>query len=224
MNQLEKNQKIKKGDFVEIKFTGFVDGKIFDSNIEEDLKQINNQATPSKTILIIGQRMVVKGLDDYLEGKELNKDYEIKIDPKDAFGSRKTELVRIIPLKVFHSQKINPQPGTSFVFDNQLAKVITVSGARVITDFNNPLAGKEIVYKFNVKRLVEDIKEKTETICKLLFRYIPQVSIDGENVKIKGPKILESFIVQSQAQFKEFLGREVLFEETEISPQESKQE
>lgn len=209
---MENSHIVKKGDFVELKFTGLVDGKVFDSNTE-DLKQVSDKATPEKTLVIVGERMVVKGFDNFLEGKELNKQYEVTLSPKDAFGSRRTELVRIIPLKVFHQQRLNPAPGMSFVFDNQLAKVITISGARVITDFNNPLSGKDITYKFNISRLVTDTKEKAETVCKLLFRFVPEISVQGENVTIKGPKILENFIKQSQDKFKEFLGKEVLFEE-----------
>ncbi|MEK6894147.1 MAG: FKBP-type peptidyl-prolyl cis-trans isomerase [Nanoarchaeota archaeon] len=212
---MENSHAIKKGDFVELKFTGLVDGKVFDSNIPDDLKQINEKAEPEKTIVIVGQKMVVKGFDDFLEGKELNKHYEVTISPKDAFGSRRTDLVRIIPLKVFHEQKLNPRPGMTFVFDNQLAKVITISGARVITDFNNPLSGKDVTYKFNVSRVVKDLKERAETVCKLVFRYVPEISVANENVTIKGPKILESFIKQAQSQFNEFLGKEVLFEEVE---------
>lgn len=220
---MENSASIKKGDFVELKFTGFVDGKVFDSNISEDLKQVHDKAAPEKTIVIVGQKMVVKGFDHFLEGKELNKDYEVTLPPKDAFGSRKTELVRIIPLKVFHQQRLNPRPGMSFVFDNQLAKVITISGARVITDFNNPLSGKDITYKFKISRKVEDLKEKAETVCKLVFRYVPEISVENDQVTINGPKILENFIKQTQDKFKEFLGKEVAFKEVETKKEEPAQ-
>ncbi len=215
-------QNVKKGDFVELKFTGLVDGKVFDSNTE-DVKEVHKDAKPEKTIVIIGERMVVKGFDNFLEGKEINKQYEVNLSPKDAFGSRRTELVRIIPLKVFHAQRLNPSPGMSFVFDNQLAKVITISGARVITDFNNPLSGKDITYKFNISRIVTDLKEKAETVCKLLFRFVPEISVSNDQVTIKGPKILESFIKQSQDKFKELLGKEVLFEEVKQEKIEQEQ-
>ncbi len=205
---------LSKGDFVEIKYTGTVEGRIFDSNILEDAKKINEKANPEKTIVIIGQNMLVKGLDKELEGKELNKSYEITLEPKDAFGFRRTDLVRIIPLKVFHEQRLIPRQGASFVFDNQLAKVIAVSGARVITDFNNPLAGKEVTYKFSVSRIVNDLKEKAETVCKLLFGYTPKIDVENESIIINGPKILENFLTQLQPKFKEFLGKEVSFKET----------
>ncbi|MBS3083915.1 FKBP-type peptidyl-prolyl cis-trans isomerase [Candidatus Pacearchaeota archaeon] len=212
---MQANNLTKKGDFVEIKFTGLVDGKVFDSNIPEDLKQLNDKAVPEKTIVIIGQKMVVKGLDEHLEGEELNKNYSISIKPKDAFGSRKIELVRTMPLRVFNEQKIQPVPGASFIFDNKLAKVIAVSGARVTTDFNNPLAGKEVTYKFTISQIVSDLKEKAETVCKLIFRHIPEIEIVNNEITIKGPKILGNMINQNQSKFKEFLGKEVSFKESE---------
>ena len=65
----------KKKDFIEIKFTGCANSQIFDSNIEEDLKKINPDAKPEKTIIVIGEGMVVPGLDKALEDKELNKKF-----------------------------------------------------------------------------------------------------------------------------------------------------
>ena len=206
---------VKKGDFAEIKFTGLVEGKVFDSNIAEDLKQIDDNAVPQKTIVIVGQGMVVKGFDNFLVGKELNKQCEISLTPSEAYGQRNRELIRTIPLRVFHEQKIEPRPGATFVFDNQLAKVIAVSGARVTTDFNNPLAGKNVTYKFTISRLVDDLKEKAETVCKLLFRFVPGIEIQNNAPLIKGPAILENFVKQSQPKFKEFLGMEVSFKAEE---------
>ncbi|MEK6809629.1 MAG: FKBP-type peptidyl-prolyl cis-trans isomerase [Nanoarchaeota archaeon] len=206
---------VSKGDFIEIKFTGYVDGKPFDSNISEDLKNVHEKAAPEKTIIIVGQQMVVSGMDKALLEKEFNKEYHIKLSPKEAFGSRRTDLVRTIPLKVFVQQNVQPHPGTTFVLDNQLAKVIAVSGARVITDFNNPLAGKEIEYKFIIERIVTDIKEKVEAVCNLLFKFIPEIELENNIITLKGPKILEHFINHNQLKFKEFLGTEVAFKEVE---------
>lgn len=207
---------VKAGDCIEISFTGFVDGKPFDSNIAEDLKKINGRATPERTILFVGRRMVVPGLDDSFVGKKLNTKYAIKVPYSQGFGQRKTSLVKTIPLKVFAGQKVYPTPGAAFVFDNQLARVIAVSGARVITDFNNPLAGKDLEYHYTISNLVTDLKERTETVCKLLFRFVPEIAVSGKEVTIKGPAILKKIIEQSQKSFKELVGTEVLFQEVEL--------
>jgi FKBP-type peptidyl-prolyl cis-trans isomerase 2 len=139
---------ITKNDFVEIKYTGYSNGNIFDSNVEENIKKINPKESAKETIVIVGQGMLVPGLDNALEGKEIGKDYEVEVKSKDGFGDRKANLLKTIPLKVFLEKKMMPQPGMVFAMDDKLAKIVTVSGARVITDFNNPLAGKDLKYEF----------------------------------------------------------------------------
>ncbi|MEK6846699.1 MAG: FKBP-type peptidyl-prolyl cis-trans isomerase [Nanoarchaeota archaeon] len=205
---------IKQGDFVEIKFTGFVDGKPFDSNIDEDLKKINSKAKSEKTTIIVGKEMVVKGLDKEFAGKEFNKEYRVAVSCKEGFGPRYKELIRTIPLNIFTQQKITPKLGASFVLDNQLAKVIAVSGARVITDFNNPLAGKDLEYKFIAVRTVTDLKEKAEAVCKLIIHFVPKIEIENNNIIIRGPKILENIIKHSEPDFKNLLNSEIHFKES----------
>ena len=89
----------KKNDFVELLYTGYSQGNVFDSNIEEDLKKIDPKGKVKKTIVVIGQGMVVPGLDKALEGKEIGKEYEIKLSAKEGFGERDRNLLKTIPLK-----------------------------------------------------------------------------------------------------------------------------
>ncbi len=202
----------KKKDFVEIRFTGYSNGNIFDSNIEEDLKKIDPKAKPKKTIVIIGEGMIVPGFDNALEGKEIGKDYEIKVPAREGFGERRKELVKTIPLKVFSEKNINPAPGMVLAIDNNLARIITVSGARVMTDFNNPLAGKDLVYKYKIERIVKDDKEKAGTLFELVLKFVPDFEIRGNDVVVKGPKVLEKFVDAFKEKFKEFIGKELKFE------------
>lgn len=202
---------IKKKDFVEIKFTGYSNGNIFDSNIEEDLKKLDPKGKAKQTIVIAGEGMIVKGFDDALEGKEIGKEYEIKIPAKEGFGERRRELIKTIPLKIFTEKQINPYPGMVLAMDDNLARVITISGARVMTDFNNPLAGKDLVYKFIITRKLDDEKEKVKVVLEFMFKFSPEHEI-GESVVIKGPKFMEKFIEMSNKRFKELIGKELKFE------------
>jgi len=204
--------KTKKIDFIEIEFTGYANGQVFDSNIEEDIKALDSKQKPKKTIVAIGEAMVVKGLDKALEDKELEKEYEINLKSNEAFGERKRELIRTLPLKSFTDQKVNPQAGMMLTLDNSLVKILTVSGARVITDFNNPLSGKEIKYKFKITRLVTDEKEKAEALFDFFLHFTPESEIKDNKIIIKGPKPLEGIIPMFNEKFKEILGKELAFE------------
>lgn len=215
--------KVQRNDFVDIKFTGYSNENIFDSNIEEDLKKIDPEAKPKKTIVIVGENMLVPGFDRELEGKEIGKDYEIKVSAAEGFGERRRELVKTIPLKVFTEKKINPYPGMVLAMDENLARVITISGARVMTDFNNPLAGKDLTYKFKIVRIVKDDNEKAKTLLGFLFRFVPDFEIKGNNVVVKGPEVFEKFISAFKDKFKELSGKELKFELVE-QKEESKKE
>lgn len=205
----------KKGDFVEIKFTGKSNGVIFDSNIEEDLKKIDPKGKVRKVITIIGEKMIVPGLDDALEGKEIGKQYSIHLGYKDGFGERKRDLVKTIPLSVFTSQKIMPEPGRTLLMDNTPAKIITISGARVITDFNNPLAGKDLDYDFTITRVVSDLKEKAEAFFEFNLRFTPEMEVNENKVIVKGPEFMKSFIDSIGSKFKEIIQAEVEFVKTQ---------
>src|SRR3989344_5253726 len=151
---------LQKKDFIEIKFTGKTkDGEIFDSNIEGDLKKSNLSIKPEPIVFCIGEGMFLEGIDKFLEGKEIGN-YKIELPPEEAFGRRDQRLIQMIPIKVFFDHKSNPMPGAIFQFDGKIGKVLTVSGGRVIVDFNNPLAGKQVRYNVDVLRKVDSLDEK----------------------------------------------------------------
>ncbi len=146
----------KKSDFIEIEFTGRVkNGEIFDSNIKEDLEKLHSghsHALETKPfVLCLGEQMFLKSIEDFLIGKDIGK-YEIELSPEKAFGRREPKLIMRIPMKIFREQKINPVQGEVFNFDGKPAKILAVSGGRVMADFNSPLAGKEVIYQLRVNR------------------------------------------------------------------------
>ena len=212
---------VKKNDFIEIKYTGYANGEIFDSNIEEDIKKLNKEAGPYKTIIAVGNEMLIKGFDRELEGKEIGKTYEITLSPKESFGERKRELVKIIPLNLFTEKDVSPKPGMVLTLDNHLVRIITISGARVITDFNNPLAGKEIMYKYTIIRKVNDEKEKIESLFAYFLGFVPEFELK-EKIIVKGQKQMETFIKELNPKFKKILGKELSFEEIKKDNLENK--
>ncbi len=209
-----------KNEFVELEYTGYANEEMFDSNTEGDLKKLSPNAKKREVIIIIGQGMVVPGLDSALEGKEIGKEYEITLSAKEGFGERHRELVKTIPLKIFREKNITPYPGMALNMDNMLARIITISGGRVITDFNNPLSGKVLRYKFRIVRKVSDEKIKVEVVLGLLFKFVPDFEI-GEKVIVKGPKILGQYIDLAKNKFRELIKMELVFEEKEIKSEES---
>ena len=206
---------LKKKDFIEIEFTGKTnEGEIFDSNIKEDIEAAKLNIEPKPFVFCLGEAMFVKGVDDFLIGKELGK-YTIELSPEKAFGNRESKLVQMIPMKIFHQHKINPVPGTSLNFDNRIAKILTVSGGRVMVDFNNPLAGKDIVYDIKVLRKVEDTNEKIKAFNEFLFRKDLKFKIEDKKLIIEVEKTMVKFVEMFKDKFKEIFALELEIKEVE---------
>lgn len=213
--------KVSKGEFAEIIFTGKANGEVFDSNIEEDLKQMAPQAKPEKTIIAVGEGMLVPGLDKAIVDCEIGEEKSIKVSPSEGFGARRKELVKTVPASAFGERAREIRAGMALSVDGNLVRIISVSGARVMVDFNNPLAGKDLEYKFKVVRKVEDVKEKAEALFKHLFRFVPEFSV-GDKIVVKGPKQMEIIAKAGNGVFKKMLGKELDFEEVKLEKKEEK--
>jgi len=196
---------LQKKDFVEIEFTAKVkDGNVFDSNIKEDLKNAKLNLEPKPVIFSIGGGMFLKGVEDFLEGKEIGK-YNIELSPEKAFGHRDSRLIQIMPMRVFREQRLNPVPGIMFNFDGRIAKILSVSGGRIIADFNNPVAGKTVVYDLNVIRKVDDINEKAKAFIEFLFRRKFDFEIQDKKIILKAEKNFVQFLELFKDKFREIL-------------------
>ncbi len=204
---------MEKGDFIEIEFTGRVKGgEVFDSNIIEDIKKAELNIKPEPFILCLGQGMFLKAIEDFLIGKKEGS-YELSLKPEQAFGKREAKLIYKIPSEVFRKQKLNPVPGAIFNFDGRVARVLAVSGGRVMVDFNNPLAGKEVVYNLKIIRKVEDLNEQIKSFIKFLFKKDLEFEIKEKSLVIRADSTIKSFIELFKEKFKEIFGLNLVIEE-----------
>ena len=188
---------IKKSDFIEIEYLGTVKelNRVFDLTSEADAKKHNLFDPKQKyapVIICVGQGDVVKGLDDFLEGKEL-KSYTVEIKPDDAFGRENPKLMKIIPASAFNSQQIKPMPGLHVNFGGISGVIKTVSSGRCIIDFNHPLSGYHLIYNIKILRKVEKTEEKISSIFRLLFN-------DDKNYELKEGKLTVKIELPEQMQ------------------------
>ncbi len=151
-------------DFVEVNYTGkLVDGAVFDTTIAEVAKN-NNIFNPklnyAPVIICLGERQILPGLDEHLIGRELGKVFSIQLEPQDAFGKRDVKKVKIVPLNTFKDHKVQPYPGLQIDVDGEMGTITSISGGRVIVNFNHPLAGKQVEYEVKPIRKLTTIEEK----------------------------------------------------------------
>jgi len=166
-------------DIVRVSFTGRVKdtGKVFDTTYAEVAKKagiFNEHLTYGPTPMILGENRLIPGLEQALSKMKSGEEKTVVVHPKDAFGEREPELVKLVPLKVFKANGINPAPGLVVVLENNLpGRVQTVSGGRVRVDFNHELAGKTLEYELKIDRKLTDEEKKIRALFELVFPRIP---------------------------------------------------
>jgi FKBP-type peptidyl-prolyl cis-trans isomerase 2 len=171
---------IKKGDFVELDYTAKLKDEqlVFDTTSEVVAKAVGSYNSKFKygpVIICVGERQLIAGLDDALIGKPLSK-FSVYISAENGFGKKNAKLLKLIPLKLFQKDKVQPHAGLEVNIDGQVGMVKNVSGGRVIVDFNHPLSGRDLVYDVELKRMVTDPLEKVRAVLHLI--HLPHTSID----------------------------------------------
>jgi len=184
---------MKVGDVVYIDFVGRIKdtNEIFDLTNEEVAKKegIYNPNYSYKPIpVVVGFGMVVKGLDEALLGMNVGEEKVIEIPPEKAFGYRNENLVKTFNLSDFKKQDVEVKPGEYININGILGKVISVSGGRVMVDFNHPLAGKTLVYNVKIVKKVEDEVEKVKAVLELYFK-------DTSKFEVKEDKESDAIII-----------------------------
>jgi FKBP-type peptidyl-prolyl cis-trans isomerase 2 len=163
---------VKQGDFVELDYTGVLKelGAVFDTTSEATAKKEgihDPKMTYGPVSICIGEGQILQGLDASLEGLEIGTEKEITLPPDQAFGKKDGKLMKLVPTGAFKKQGVNPVPGLQVNIDGAIGTIRTVTGGRTVVDFNHPFAGKEVIYKVNIKRIITDQKEKVMALVEL---------------------------------------------------------
>ncbi len=175
---------------LKVTFNGkeLLEGRIFDTTSAEIAKQ-NNMFDEKRKYgalsIITGEHELLPLVEKELLTMKVGEARKVKMTPKEAFGERNNDLVRITPIKIFHDQKINPIPGLVISVGNAYGRVQSVSGGRVRVDFNHALAGREIEYEVKIESEITDKKEIAETIFEKYYAFVP-----GSKKEIKENKLI----------------------------------
>jgi FKBP-type peptidyl-prolyl cis-trans isomerase 2 len=177
---------IGENDFVLINFVGRVksSGKIFDLTKKEvaDSEGIKSENFKFNPVLVIpSSNYVLKAVAKSLLNKSVGDKYVLEVKAEDAFGKFDPKLVKTFGIGSFRENGVNPAVGDVLMLDNALATVLSVSGGRVLVSFNNPLAGKDLIYEIEIVRTIEDQNEKCAAVFEHYAGKAPQKTEINEN-------------------------------------------
>jgi FKBP-type peptidyl-prolyl cis-trans isomerase 2 len=177
----------KDGDFVEIEYTArdAADDSILATTSEKTAKDANIYSKDSHygpVLVVLGANAVVKGLEREIRDMGVGQEKRFTLKPEEAFGTRNEDLVRVMPLSEFRSQRIDPYPGMRINLDNVTATVKSVGSGRVVVDANHPDAGKEIKYEVKVVKQLSSESERVGALCRTYD--VEPTSIDLKDKKL----------------------------------------
>jgi peptidylprolyl isomerase len=137
------------GDLVSVHYTGKLkNGEVFDSSKERDPLEFT-----------LGSKELLAGFEDGVVGMKPGETKSVMLEPENAFGDRREDLLLKLPKKEF-PQNITPSVGLQLTLSNasgnQMTVVITEVGEDSVTlDGNHPLSGQTVVFDIELVEIKE---------------------------------------------------------------------
>jgi len=181
---------LKKDDFLLVNYEIRLKdtNELLDTNIEEVAKKekfAKEDMIYENALIILGRGRFHKGLEEELlkigNIEQDKKELTIELSPDKAFGNKDPSKIRVINTKELAKEGIIPRVGQRVKVRDSEGTVISVSGGRAIIDFNHPLAGKALIFKLQIVKKIEDIKEK---IVELIYQRLRPFNRSEINVNI----------------------------------------
>ena len=164
----------KKNDFVTLHYTGKITdtGQIFDTTSKETAEKegiYNSKMSYNAVTICVGQNQILPGIDESIISKNEGDQFNVNVESDKAFGKKSSKLIKLIPSNIFKKQNIRPFVGLEVQIDNTPGIVRTLSGGRIMVDFNHPLAGKDLEYEIKLEKEVTDPETKLVSYLMLTF-------------------------------------------------------
>lgn len=133
-------QKAEQGDTVEVHYTGTLDsGDTFDSSRGREPLEFT-----------VGDGQVIPGFDRAVEGLAVGETREVRLDPEEAYGAPREDLVVGVPRTQFPPEG-EPEVGMQVQVQvapgqNRVARITDVADEEITLDLNHPLAGQALTF------------------------------------------------------------------------------
>ncbi len=160
---------LEKGTLIFANYTARVKdtGEGIESTIEDEAKKLKIYEDSRKyepRLVAVGEGWLISGLDAEVAKLSVGDKKEIELAPDKAFGNRDPTQLRMIPLRKFGEREHELTVGDSVEIDNRVGIVRFIGSGRAQVDFNHRLAGKSIIYDFEVLRKVETDEDKIRSL------------------------------------------------------------
>jgi len=160
---------LEKGTLIFANYTSRVKdtGEGIESTVESEAKRLKifeESRRYEPRLVAVGEGWLISGLDAEVAKLSVGDKKEIELPPEKAFGNRDPTQLRMIPLRKFGDREHELAVGDSVDIDNRVGTVRFIGSGRAQVDFNHRLAGKSIIYDFEVISKVESDQDKVRAL------------------------------------------------------------
>ncbi len=165
---------LEKGTLIFANYTAKVKdtGEAVETTLEGEAKKLKIYDATRKyepRLVAVGEGWLISGLDEQVAKMDAGQRKEVELTPDKAYGVRDPTQTRMIPLRKFGEKEHEMQIGDSVEVDNRVGIVRFIGSGRAQVDFNHRLAGKSIVYDFEVLKKVETDQDKVRALIDRRF-------------------------------------------------------
>jgi peptidylprolyl isomerase len=183
---------LSKGDYILLEYTVVLkdENKVVESTSESVAKEAGiykPEEVYGPRLVILGETPLWEPVENTLLNIDEGQDFEIEVPPEKAYGVRDPAKVKVVSIREFHRHGVVPSVGDVVDYEGQRARVVSISGGRVVLDFNHPLAGKAFVVRGKVVKKLNTLEEKAAALLRL---YLPKVSEDKIKISKEGDVVV----------------------------------
>ncbi len=165
---------LEKGTLIFANYTARVKdtGEAIETTLEYEAKKLNKYDATRKyepRLVSVGEGWLISGLDEEIKKMDVGQRREVELSPEKAYGQRDPTQMRMVPLRKFGEREHELEVGDTVDIDNRVGIVRFIGSGRAQVDFNHRLAGKSIVYDFEVVKKVETDDEKVRALVDRRF-------------------------------------------------------
>jgi peptidylprolyl isomerase len=209
---------LKERDFVLVEYTVRVKdtGEVIETTSEEVAKSsgiYREGDVYGPKLMIIGEGRYVRGFEEAVASSEVDEEKTVEVEPSKAYGDRDPNKVKILSLRELAKLNIVPEPGKAIEIGGAVGIVKSISGGRVVVDFNHPLSGKTLVFTYKIVKRLEDPVEKIKYLMLRRSRrlsaekLVVRISQDMLKIEIETPE--EVILAEDLQIFKRTVAEEI---------------
>jgi FKBP-type peptidyl-prolyl cis-trans isomerase SlyD len=129
---------------------------------DQDGSQLESSRERQPMSYLHGARNIIPGLERAMAGKSAGDEFQVTIEPRDAYGERSEAKIQRIPSKHFTQGRLEPGQLVSIRTRQGPVQgtVLKVGRFNVDVDVNHPLAGKTLTFDVEITEVRDATREE----------------------------------------------------------------